>query len=282
MMPGYSAGTLPSVEDFDSGDFWGPYLNGMAKRPDSASNALLNELAGYSQQADAARAAGRDPKWTQVLDHATGKWVDPASLAAADPASLAIAQGRSPAPPQQSQQQGTPSADAYMGGPGTAANPQLAEVQARAKAQAMARLNNQTGGNSLMNLFGVGDGDWAAQFGRLTQEKPSLFGSLVGQQMAGPNTSSGLAGLFNNASGPYGQMQAAAAMTAAPRADERARRYEADTQRSIAGMKYGTAKQVASQLANMIGNNAPLTSIQTDYGAGLNLKPVDFRRFFTK
>lgn len=157
-------------------------------------------------------------------------------------------------------------------------------VNARAQALSDARLRDRigTGPRNPWDSFGLGGGDWAGAWQNATRPQTDLRSLLGAQMLAGPNTQNGLAGLFNSASGPYGQLQAAAAFTAPARHDSAARRYEADTQRDVARMKYGTANKIASQLANLIGNGGPMTGLQTDYGMSAQLKPVDLRRFFTR
>jgi len=152
---------------------------------------------------------------------------------------------------------------------------------ARNEARVSRDVRNTT--SSAWDNFGIGGGDWASAWQNAQRPQTDLRSLLGGQMLAGPNTTSGLAGLFNSASGPYGQMQLAAALTAPSRNDAAARRYEADTQKDIAGLKYGTANKIASQLANLIGGGmAPLTGLQTDYGMSAHLKPTDLRRFFER
>ena len=157
-------------------------------------------------------------------------------------------------------------------------------VNARAQSLADARLRNQTApGTNPWDMFGMGNGDWASAWRNATTPQDNLIEHLIRKQVSGPNVSSGLAGLFNSGSGPYGQMQAAAAYTAPARNDRQARMYEADTARDIAGLKYGTANTIARQFANALGGQGlPMTGVQTDYGASARLNPVDFRRFFVR
>lgn len=169
------------------------------------------------------------------------------------------------------------------GGPGAAYGNRAAapamtaqdRVNARAQALADARLRNQTQPKtSMADLFGVGGGDWASQWGKANDPRSQISNNFYGG--LGLDTD-----IFNSASGPYGQLQMAAAYTAPARNDRQARMYEADTSKDIAQMKYGTAGKIASQLANLIGGGAgPMTGLQTDYGASAKLNPVDFRRFF--
>lgn len=169
-------------------------------------------------------------------------------------------------------------------GPAPQAPTPQQRVMGRAQIEGDARLANRIGQNNRnpWDMFGMGGGDWASAWQNANRPTSGLFGHLAGQMLAGPQTSGGLAGLFNSAAGPYGQMQAAAAYTAPSRHDASARRYEADTQRDVAKLKYGTAGTIARQLMNMIGGGAgPMTGLSTDYGASAQLKPVDFRRFFS-
>jgi len=131
----------------------------------------------------------------------------------------------------------------------------------------------------IAQITGAGGNPWGP-FGPQQQRRtPSIWEQLVAKQLAGPNTTSGLAGLFNSAEGPYGQLQMAAAMMAPAKADERARRYEADTSRAIARDRNKTVDNLASRLMNLVGG-APMTGLTTDYGMSAELKPVNFRRFF--
>lgn len=168
---------------------------------------------------------------------------------------------------------------AYGNQAGAAAQPQMTaqdRVNARAQARADARLQNELRTpTSLADLFGVGDGDWASQWGRL--QKPGS------SQYAGYSPAGGLndlMGAFNSASGPYGQMQAAAAYTAPARNDRQARMYEADTSRDIAKMKYSTANRVLSNLANLMQGGQQMNGFETDYGASAMLRPTNLKRFF--
>lgn len=155
------------------------------------------------------------------------------------------------------------------------------QVQDRAQIEAAARLRDRIQQQTTpADLFGVGGGDWASAWLKAQQKDPGMFGSLVQQQMAGPQTTTGLAGLFNNAGGPYGQLQSAAAYIAPSKADERARKYEADTQRAIADKKYNTSQAIAGNLARLIGSGVqPMQGLTTDYGASAMLKPTNTRRF---
>lgn len=168
---------------------------------------------------------------------------------------------------------------AGSGGLLTTPGPQVTaqdRVNARAQARADARLQNELRTpTSLADLFGVGDGDWASQWGRL--QKPGS------SQYAGYSPAGGLndlMGAFNSASGPYGQMQAAAAYTAPARNDRQARMYEADTSRDIAKMKYSTANRVLSNLANLMQGGQQMNGFETDYGASAMLRPTNLKRFF--
>lgn len=154
-------------------------------------------------------------------------------------------------------------------------------VNARAQALADARLRNQTERpTTAADLFGVGGGDWASAWLAAQQPRQTPFDIQVGRQLAGPNVSSGLAGLFNSASGPYGQMQAAAAYTAPARNDRQARMYEADAAKEIANMKYSTANRVLGNLANLMSSPAQMNGFETDYGASARLQPTNIRRYF--
>lgn len=155
------------------------------------------------------------------------------------------------------------------------------QVQDRAQIEAAARLRDRIQQQTTpADLFGVGGGDWASAWLKAQQKDPGMFGSLVQQQMAGPQATTGLAGLFNNAGGPYGQLQSAAAYIAPSKADERARKYEADTQRAIADKKYNTSQAIAGNLARLIGSGVqPMQGLTTDYGASAMLKPTNTRRF---
>lgn len=168
---------------------------------------------------------------------------------------------------------------AGSGGLLTTPGPQVTaqdRVNARAQARADARLQNELRTpTSLADLFGVGDGDWASQWWRM--QKPGS------SQYAGYSPAGGLndlMGAFNSASGPYGQLQTAAAYTAPARNDRQARMYEADTSRDIAKMKYSTANRVLSNLANLMQGGQQMNGFETDYGASAMLRPTNLKRFF--
>lgn len=168
---------------------------------------------------------------------------------------------------------------AYGNQAGAAAQPQMTaqdRVNARAQALADARLQNQiktpTG---LADLFGVGGGDWASQWGKQANPQSSQY---AGYSPAGGLND--LMGAFNSASGPYGQLQSAAAYTAPARNDRQARMYEADTTKDIAKMKYSTANRVLSNLANLMQGGQQMNGFETDYGASAMLKPTNLKRFF--
>lgn len=149
-------------------------------------------------------------------------------------------------------------------------------VNARAQARADSRLQNElktpTG---LADLFGVGGGDWASQWGKQANPQSSQY---AGYSPAGGLND--LMGAFNSASGPYGQLQSAAAYTAPARNDRQARMYEADTTKDIAKMKYSTANRVLSNLANLMQGGQQMNGFETDYGASAMLKPTNLKRFF--
>lgn len=174
-------------------------------------------------------------------------------------------------------QQGQSNLASMMGGGRTSQQ----QVQDRAQMEMAARLRDRIQQQTKPeDLFGVGGGDWASAWLKAQQKDPGIFGAQVQQQMAGPQTTTGLAGLFNNAGGPYGQLQSAAAYIAPSKADERARKYEADTQRAIADKKYNTSQAIAGNLARLIGSGVqPMQGLTTDYGASAMLKPTNTRRY---
>ncbi len=194
----------------------------------------------------------------------------------ADP-SVAILRGETGIPMASGGMLSTPGAQQQAGPGVTPAD----RVNARAQAQADARLRSQVApGTNPADLFGLGGGDWASAWRQATTPQDSLIGHLIRQQVSGPNVSSGLAGLFNSASGPYGQLQQAAAYTAPARNNRQARMYEADTAQDIAKMKYGTANRVLGQLSNLLANPNQMTGFETDYGASAMLRPTNLRRYF--
>lgn len=201
-----------------------------------------------------------------------------------NPFAQQIASGQRAAPsvyqPYYNQTAGGSVAD---GGPGAAYGNQVGapaitaqdRVNARAQARADARLQNELRTpTSLADLFGVGDGDWASQWGRMQKPGSSRY---AGYSPAGGLND--LMGAFNSASGPYGQLQTAAAYTAPARNDRQARMYEADTAKEIARMKTGTANRVLSNLANLMQGNQ-MNGFETDYGASAMLRPTNLKRFF--
>lgn len=168
------------------------------------------------------------------------------------------------------------------GGPGAAYGNQAGapaitaqdRVNARAQALADARLRNQTQPQTnLADLFGVGGGDWASQWGKQADPRSRINSNFY--QGLGLDTD-----IFNSPTGPYGQLQMAAAYSAPARNDRQARMYEADTAKEIARMKTGTANRVLSNLANLMSNPNQMNGFETDYGASAMLKPTNLRRFF--
>lgn len=147
-------------------------------------------------------------------------------------------------------------------------------VNARAQFQADARLRDQTRPQTtLADLFGIGGGDWASQWGNQADPRNRINQNFY--QGLGLDT-----GIFNSPTGPYGQLQQAAVLSAPARNDRQARMYEADVAKDIAGMKYGTAKQVLGQLSNLLGGRQQLNGFETDYGASAMLRPTNLRRYF--
>lgn len=126
-------------------------------------------------------------------------------------------------------------------------------------------------GNAGMH-FGQGGGDWAKAWTKQMSPLQSNFMKMYG----GIDTD-----LFNSASGPYGQMQQAAAYTAPARNDRQAREYEADTSRYIADRKYDTASQLFSQLQQAI-NKPNIAGVETDYGAFAKVMPTLMAKYMPK
>lgn len=193
------------------------------------------------------------------------------------PRGQAAPQAASPQATTQAPQQGSGGLTGAAGGQPAPQQDKITSqdlVNLRAAGLAGARLQNQIKPQtSLADLFGVGGGDWASQWGKQADPRSQISNNFYSG--LGLDTD-----LFNSASGPYGQLQLAAAHTAPARNDRQARMYEADTAKDIAGMKYGTAKQVLGQLANLMSNPSQMNGFETDYGASAMLKPTNLRRFF--
>lgn len=89
--------------------------------------------------------------------------------------------------------------------------------------------------------------------------------------------------IFNSATGPYGQLQAAAIATAPSRAARDIARIEAETARQVNSSRTATANRLIDALLSGGGIGAfggagvPLTGVKTDYGAGVRLSPIFLR-----
>lgn len=116
----------------------------------------------------------------------------------------------------------------------------------------------------------------------MRQNTPAGPGQAVmGNQLgAFTNYGAGLNSLYNSASGPYGQLQAAAAYIAPSKYDAQARRFEAAAQLAAEREKASAKRDIARQIVNSMGGvGRGVTGFETDYGAGASLAPVQTRRF---
>jgi hypothetical protein len=118
------------------------------------------------------------------------------------------------------------------------------------------------------DVFGTGDGNWAQVWQNAMQPKPTLEGSLMGNQLSGfLNYGDQLNQQYNSPTGPYGQLQAAATMQRPYKAQENVARTQADADKYIADSKSKTALGFAEMVRNAIGGSP--TAISTDYGAAV-------------
>lgn len=115
--------------------------------------------------------------------------------------------------------------------------------------------------------FGKGGGDWASAWSKAMQPQRGIFESLVGNQLGSfLDYGKGLNQTFNSATGPYGQMQAAAVATAPSRA-----------QRAISKDKLGMLSGLFDQMS---ANKTPsVSSVETDYGAYAKMLPSLMKKY---
>lgn len=115
--------------------------------------------------------------------------------------------------------------------------------------------------------FGKGGGDWASAWSKAMQPQRGIFDSIVGNQVGSfLDYGKGLNQTFNSATGPYGQMQAAAVATAPSRA-----------QRAISKDKLGMLSGLFDQMS---ANKTPsVSSVETDYGAYAKMLPSLMKKY---
>ena len=138
--------------------------------------------------------------------------------------------------------------------------------------------------NNPMSHFGRGGGDWASQFGRMTEPRPGIFGAIVGNQanLAAGGYGNQLNQTFNSPAGPYGQMQAAAAATAPARASRDIAAMQTAADRDIARMRFDTTRDLFGTLLGRmggIGSPGQVSGIETDYGAFAKMKPASAKKY---
>ena len=138
-------------------------------------------------------------------------------------------------------------------------------IQGKQDAQAM-KATQQLLANPGMQ-FGKGGGDWASAWSKAMQPQRGIFESLVGNQLGSfLDYGKGLNQTFNSATGPYGQMQAAAVATAPSRA-----------QRAISKDKLGMLSGLFDQMS---ANKTPsVSSVETDYGAYAKMLPSLMKKY---
>lgn len=125
--------------------------------------------------------------------------------------------------------------------------------------------------------FGQGGGDWASAWTQAQQPKQGIFDALIGNQVRGfTGYGDQLNNLYNSPSGPYGQMQAAAAYTA----PARSQRYVADSNERIADRKYDAAESMFGRLSQALQPN--VANVETDYGAFAKVMPTIMAKYFPK
>ncbi len=140
--------------------------------------------------------------------------------------------------------------------------------------------------NNPMMHFGQGGGDWASQFGRMTEPRPGIFGAIAGNQanLAAGGYANQLNQTFNSPSGPYGQMQAAAAVTAPARASRDIAAMQTSADRDIARMRFDTTQELFGKLLGRMGQagdvqSQPISGIETDYGGFAKITPNSAKKY---
>lgn len=120
--------------------------------------------------------------------------------------------------------------------------------------------------------FGKGGGDWAKAWSRQMSPLQSNFMKMYG----GIDTD-----LFNSASGPYGQMQQAAAYTAPARSQRYVADRESETAKYLSDNKRSMAENMFGQLANAL-QQPNVAGVETDYGAFAKVMPTIMAKYMPK
>lgn len=120
--------------------------------------------------------------------------------------------------------------------------------------------------------FGKGGGDWASAWSRQMSPLQSNFMKMYG----GIDTD-----LFNSASGPYGQMQQAAAYTAPARSERYVADRESETAKYLSDNKRSMAENMFGQLAQAL-TQPNVAGVETDYGAFAKVMPTLMAKYMPK
>lgn len=120
--------------------------------------------------------------------------------------------------------------------------------------------------------FGKGGGDWASAWTRQMSPLQSNFMKMYG----GLDTD-----LFNSASGPYGQLQQAAAYTAPARSNRYVADRESETAKYLSDNRRAMAESMFGQLQQAI-NRPNIAGVETDYGAFAKVMPTLMAKYMPK